>query len=121
MRSDPFRRFLYECYGLLLRQEHVNVELMYPWFVRYTENIQRDAPSQSHIYLRVAHESLHRDITIEEIVKWHKETRPVSDQLLKDFLPVVTPANGRRQDDNSISIGTTGASNNSISVRRERQ
>ena len=86
---------------------------MYPWFVRYTENIQRDAPSQSHIYLRVANESLHRDSTIEEIVKWHKETRPVSDQLLKDILPVVTPANSRRPDDSSISTGTTGSSSNS--------
>ncbi len=30
LRSDPFRRFLFECYGLLLRQEKVNVELLYP-------------------------------------------------------------------------------------------
>ena len=111
--SDPFRRFLFECYGLVLRQDEVKVESKYPWFVRYTENIQRDAPSQSHIYLRVANESLHREIQIGEIVKWHKETRPVSDQLLKDILPVVTPGNDRRPDDNSISTGTTGASNNS--------
>jgi len=80
MRVDPFRRFLYECYGFFLRQQAVDIEATYPWFVRYTDHIKRDAPSQSHIYLRVANESLHRDIPIEEIVKWHKETRPISEE-----------------------------------------
>jgi hypothetical protein len=105
----PIPQILYECYGLFLRHQEVNIEATYPWFVRYTENIQRDAPSQSHEYVRVANESVNRDITIEEIVRWHKETCPISEQLLKDIQPVGTPSNGRRQDDRSVS--TTGASN----------
>jgi hypothetical protein len=57
----------------------------------------------------VANESLKRDITIEEIVNWHKKTRPISEQLLKYIQPVVTPTNSRRTDERSVLTWVTGA------------
>jgi len=48
--SDHFRRQLYEEMGFYLKHKEVDIQDQYPWLVRFTENIDRDAPSQVAIY-----------------------------------------------------------------------
>ena len=48
--SDHFRRQLYEEMGFYFKHKEVDIHNQYPWLVRFTENIDRDAPNQTNIY-----------------------------------------------------------------------
>ena len=58
---------------------------MYPWMVRYTDNIPRDAPSQLPLYRRIMNEMAIRAVPPEEVIRWHHTTRPVSVMLVIDL------------------------------------
>ena len=50
-RSYAYLRLLYEFIGEFMNKfEDITIERDYPWLVRFTENISRDAPSQYNVY-----------------------------------------------------------------------
>jgi len=48
--SDHFRRQLYDEMGYYFKFKEVDIQDQFPWLVRFTENIDRDAPNQYAIY-----------------------------------------------------------------------
>ena len=85
MQSDTFRKLLFDRFGALLDVQHQDIERIYPWMVRYTDNIPRDAPSQLPLYRKIMGEMAIRTVSTEEIIRWHNMTRPVSTMLIVDL------------------------------------
>jgi hypothetical protein len=85
MQSDTFRKLLFDRLGALLDVQHQDIERIYPWMVRYTDNILRDAPSQLPLYRKIMGEMAIRTVSTEEIIHWHNMTRPVSTMLIVDL------------------------------------
>ena len=51
-KSDAYLRLLYDFIGEFMNKfEDIAIERDYPWLVRFTENIFRNAPSQYNVML----------------------------------------------------------------------
>jgi len=88
-KSDAFLRLLYECIAEFMNKfEDISIEKDYPWLVRFTENIIRDAPSQFnayHMYL-----PMYQDKSVgmrkEEMARVHENFVPYHNELVLDLL-----------------------------------
>ena len=67
-KSDQFLRLLHNYIANFMKSFEVNnVEQEYPWLVRYTENIFRDAPSQFNLYAMWVHKYPRQRIRIKKV------------------------------------------------------
>jgi hypothetical protein len=88
-KSDQFLRLLHNYIGNFMKSFEVNnVELEYPWLVRYTENIFRDAPSQFNLYSMWVHKYLDKGYGLRksEIVQAHESYKPYYPDLVIDLV-----------------------------------
>jgi hypothetical protein len=91
MKSDVFKRVLYCMYADFLRAERVDVERMYPWLVRYTEDIREDAPSQLPLYYQYTEALTHKPVTKTEMLVAHRKFVPYYPELTLDLESTVEP------------------------------
>jgi hypothetical protein len=88
-KSDAFLRLLHDCIGdFMSKFEDISVERDYPWLVRFTENIIRDAPSQFnayHMYLS-RYQDKREGLRKEEMARVHEEYVPYHHDLVIDLL-----------------------------------
>ena len=86
LQNNTFRKLLFDRVGALLDIHHIDIEHDYPWLVRYTDNVPRDAPSQVPLYRHIREELDKRgNIGLDEILEWHYKTRPVSKVMIVDL------------------------------------
>jgi hypothetical protein len=52
LQNDTFRKMLFDRVGALLDVHHIDIEQTYPWMVRYTDNVPRDARARYHCIAR---------------------------------------------------------------------
>jgi hypothetical protein len=98
MASDVFKRVLYCMYGDFLRAEKVDVERMYPWLVRYTEDIREDAPSQLPLYYQYTEALTHKSVTKAEMLVAHRKFIPYYPELTLDLEATVEPIDHSNRD-----------------------
>ncbi len=111
LQNNTFRRLLFDRVGALLDVHHIGIEHTYPWLIRFTDNVPRDAPSQVPLYRHIMEEMGKRDLEMDEIIRWHYTTRPVSRPMIVDLEAVVIPEKAPVSQSKQ-STGTTKESDN---------
>jgi hypothetical protein len=90
MKSDQFARLLYDYMGSFLKlMECVDIERDYPWLVRYTDNVFRDAPSQCSVYYSLMEKYMDRtkELKRSEVAAAHERFQPYHPYLVIDIAP----------------------------------
>ena len=113
------------------RMNGIVIERDYPWLVRYTEDIFRDAPSQCQVYYKLMDKYMDKEYKLQrsEVARAHEEWKPYHPYLVVDIAPEDSKddctVDGMHQWDNrtlkSSSAGkTTNSSRGGNSPPREQ-
>jgi len=102
------------------RMNGVVIERDYPWLVRYTEDIFRDAPSQCGVYYKLMDKYMDKEYKLKrsEVVRAHQEWTPYHPYLVIDIAPEDSKddctVDGMYQWDNrTLKSSSTGRTTNS--------